>query len=467
MSSDSSSESNVLKTSNINFKTVTQHPGKYRFLKVPLNNVTGNQVSLDAVSSTLLEFKLPAITYNLSKSLLSYNIELAAPAAKCNWAFNTTLEIAQSITFGTAGGLNLVDIQNVNNYISVARKIDTSLDDYMSGDVTGGLTRADVTAANYFPPMYDAEAGNIFGLPAQLGTIVAPSGLEPQYVRSSAATTVLEIQRTFPLSGITGTLFSMPQDQFFGADNMYLRIQTSPSSKVGYITTATNHPFTGAAVLEAQPIIKNIYLYLAVEKDQLIIDSIMQKYHSGQLKYTIPFTYTFRYSTVGAGSQSIQIQLNSQYGRVLKRMLHSVFPASETLNKAYDHSNWSGSKISSYQTFVDSQPLQDAILNCVQTSTANPLAVTDDFRENRSTIRRSGPISSPACYQNNWFHCDKFAEPSSDPTVPDSQVLDGLDLSIPKSWSINVNTKAANYNHYCWGQFLRHLEITPNGPMFT
>lgn len=460
-----SSSSDVLKTPNINFKTVTQHPGKYRYLKVPLNNLTGNQVVLDTVSSSLLEFKLPARVYNLSKSLLSYNIELSGPAAKCNFAFNDTLEIAQNMTFGTAGGLNLVDIQNTNNYVAVARKIDTNTEDYIAGDVTGGLVKSDLTSTNYFPPSYTAEAGNLFGIAAGV-TVVAATGLEPQYVRTAAATTKLEIQRTFPLSAITGSLFSMPQDQFFGADNMYLRIQTAVSSKVGYVATAVTNPVTGAAVLEAQPTVKNIYLYLALEMDQMIIDSIMQKYQSGQLKYTIPFTYLFRSASVGAGSTSIQVQLTSQYGKLLKRMLYSVFPASEALNAAYDHSNWSGSKITSYQTYIDSQPLQDAVTNCVQPSIANPTNVMDDFRENRDVIKRSGPIMSPATYQNLWFHVDSFASPSTDPAVPDSQVFDGLDLSIPKSWSVNCTTTAANYTHYVWAQFLRMLVITPTGPEF-
>lgn len=462
----SSSSSDVLKTPNINFKSVYQHPGKYRFLKVPLNNQTGNQVTMDSVSSQLLEWKLPAVVYNLSKSLISYNIELPGPAAKCNFAFNDTLEVAQSITFGTAGGLNLVDIQNVNNYVSVARKVDISDDDYLSGDVTGGLVKADLTSTNYFPPSFTAEAGNLYGLAAG-AVVVAATGMEPQYARTAAATTKLEIQRTFPLSGITGTLFSMPQDFFGGGDNMYLRIMTAPSSKVGYIATAVTNPVTGAAVLEAQPVIKNLYVYLAIEKDQLIIDSIMQKYQSGQLKYTIPFTYTFRYSTVGAGNNSIQIQLNSQYGKLLKRMLYAPFPASEVLNVAYDHSNWSGSKITSFQTFLDSAPLQDATINCVQTSIANPGNVLDDWRENRDVIRRSGAIMNPAAYQNNWFHCDLFAPPSVDPQVPDSQVFDGLDLSKPVSWSVNFTTTANNFTHYTWAQFLKVLEITNTGPTFT
>ena len=468
MSSASSSDSSVLKTSNINYKTVTQHPGKYRYLKVPLNNVTGNQITLDAVSSTLLEFKLPATVYNLSKSLLNYNIELPAPAAKGSWAFNDTLEIAQSVVFTSSNGVNLVDLQYVNNYVAVARKIDTSNDEYLSGDQLSGLVKADVTTANYFPPSYTTEVGNIFGITTVGNPIrVASTGLEPQYVRPAAAVvSKMEIQRSFPLSGISGTLFSMPQDQFFGADNMYLRIMTAPSSKVGYIATSVSDPVTGAAVLESQPVIKNIYLYLAIEKDQMIVDSVMEKYHSGQLKYTMPFTTAFRATTVGAGTNALSIPLNVGNGKLLKRMLVSSFPASETLNSAYDHCNWSGAKITSYRTYVDSQPLQDDWLNCVQPSIGNPLNSMDDFRENRSIIKRAGPIMGPSAYQLNWFHCDKFAEPSADPSVPDSQVYDGLDLSVPKAWSMQLNTTAANYTHYCWAQLVRQVVMTANGPQF-
>ena len=463
----SSSSDNVLKTPNINFKSVTQHPGKYRFLRVPLNNQTGNQVTMDAVSNFLLEWKLPVSVYNLSKSYLSYNILLPAQGAnRSTYAFNDTLEIAQSITFGTAGGLNLVDIQNVNNYVAVARKIDISHDDYMSGDITSGLVKADLTSANIFPPTYNASTGNIFGLTGVNPQKVAATGLEPQYVRNSALNAPLEIQRTFPLSGITGTLFSMPQDFYGGADNMYLRIMTAPSSKVGYTAQSATDPVaTPLSALTPQPVIKQLYLYLAIEKDQLIIDSIMQKYNSGQLKYTIPFTYTFRYSTVGAGKSAIQLQLNSNYGRLIKRIIHTAFPASEVTNAAYDHSNWNGSKIVSYQTFLDSAPLQDLPMSCVQPSTDTPDAVMDDFRENREVIRRSGALASAAAYQNNWFHCDLFAPPSADPLVPDSQVVDGLDVSKQVSWSIEVNTAAVSLMHYSFVHFLRMLNITPSGPI--
>ena len=462
----SSSSDSVLKTPNLQFKTVTQHPGKYRFIRIPLNNVTGNQVTLDTVSSTLLEWKLPAVVYNLSKSLLSYTIDIAGPAAKCNLVFNDVgLEIAQSLTFGQASGNNLVDIQNVGNYLSVCRKLDTNPEDYLAGDVTGGLVKADLTSTNYFPPSYTGAAGNLFGVAT--GTVVTgATGLEPQYCRMAAATTALEVQRCFPLSGVTGSILSMPQDQFLGNDNMYLRIMTAPSSKLGYVVTAVTNPVTGAAVLEAQPVVKNLYLFLAVQRDPLIIESLMSKYASGTLKYTIPFPYTFRNSTVGAGNQSIQIQLNSNYGPLLKRMVHSVFPAAETLNSAYDHNNWSGSKISSYQTVLDSSPLQDAVINCQQPTAAAPGNVLDDWRENRASLRRSGVINNPASYQLNWMHIDEFAAPSSDPQVPDSQVWDGLDLSLPKSWSMQCVTAAANYTHYTFAQFLRPLHITNTGPQF-
>ena len=457
--------SDVLKTNNINFKTVTAHNGRYRFLKVPLNNLSGSSISLDQISSQLLEWKLPNVCYNLGKSYLSYNMSVPGTAAVFNWVANDTLELASSITFGTAGGLNLVDIQGVSNYLAVARKIDTDTHDYIQGDVTSGLMKADNNATNYLPVPFTPLAGNLYGLPASAQT-VAQTTLEPLYLRSGGTTaaTVINVKRTFPLKAITGTIFSMPQDQYFG-DNMYLRILTNPANKISWNSVGSATPATTPTAIATSLSVSNLFLYLAIEKDQMICDSLMQKYQSGQLKYTIPFTYNFRFGTQGAGTQSLQVQLNSQYGKLLKRMLVATFPSSETLNAGFDHSNWSGSKISTYQTYLDSQPLQDAMVNCVQPSNG-VLTEMDDYRENKAVIERSGVIMNPLSYQLNWFHCDEFATPSQDSSVPSSQIYAGLDLAQPKAWSMIMNTTAANYTHYVFAQFLRSVVISPSGPVY-
>ena len=457
--------SELIKTNNISFKNYEQHCGKYRFLKLSMNNQAGNTVTMDAVSNFLVEFKLPAQVYNLSKSYLSYQIEIPGVASTCNWVFNDTVGEFQSLTFGSGGGLNFADVQYLNNYLSVARKYDINNDDYLSADVTSGLQKADLTSTNYFPPSVTTLAGNLFnGTASTVKT--ALTGLEPAYTRSSPAlNTSLVVQRTFPLGAVSGTLLSMPQDQYFGNDNMFLRFMTAQSGKVGFTSTSITDPTAGPAVFTTQPIIKNLYLFLAVEKDNLICESMVQKFNSGSLKYTVPYTYVNRISSVGAGSQAIQVLLNGQQGKRLKRVMYSAFPASETLNVAYDHSNFNGSKIVSYQTFIDSQPLQDAVISCVYPS-AGVSSSLDDYRENHAFINRSGAILNPSAFQYNWMNADVFAQPSADPLIPDSSIIDGIDLSVAKTYAVMATTTASNFTHYVWSQVIRALAVTPQGVMW-
>ena len=44
-----------LKPDNLNYKSVAMHNGRYRLRRVPLNNITGSSVQLQAASTTLLE----------------------------------------------------------------------------------------------------------------------------------------------------------------------------------------------------------------------------------------------------------------------------------------------------------------------------------------------------------------------------------------------------------------------------
>lgn len=461
------SSSNTRPNPAINFKTYKSVSSNYRFNKVYLDNIGNSQITLDPVSSQTLQFKLPAKVYNLSKSFLTYNINFAsAGASGANYAFaDVGLEMAQSITFGNSAGMNVVDVNHVNNYLSVARKIDTSIDDFESSDITEGMSKAVTKTSNWFPPTFNAPAGNIYGLAAGVSLVGATEN-EPRYVQSnSALNTNLVVSRNFPLGAISGTLFAMDRDLYF-ADNMYLRIQTAPSSKVAYTSTSVTDPSAGAAALATQPTLTNITLYLAMEEDQLIIDSIQEKFRQGKLEFTIPFTYNVAtFSSVGSVLATTSVSLTSQFGKLLKRMLYFLMPSQEILNIAYDHENFNASKVTSYQTALDSVNLQDGFLSCVQPSTANPTAILDDFRENRKYLKDSA-IQNSAAYQLNWFHVDSWSDKSSDPNVPDSNVMEGVDLSIPRTYQVRANTTNANYTHYIFGLFQRVIGITPTGPVW-
>lgn len=453
-------------SNNINYKSVQQYSGKYRYLRIPMNNVTGNTVTLEATGSKLIEFKLPVTVYNLGRSVFSYTDQLPLLLTKYTYAHDCTLEIAQSIQFGTSGGLNLMDLQYANNYINVARPIDTPVDIFMSNDITSGLYKATNRIINPFPPAIIPDGNNIYGITE---ATIAPTEMEPQYVKSSVLAKGVTHTRNFPLSGVTGTIVGMDRDQYF-PDNMYLRINTAPSGKVGFGGGVTVNDATGGVDLVTQPKLNNVYLYLAIEKDPVIIDNVMRKYNEGSLKYQIPYISSYR-NAIGAGSSTIQLQLTNQLGKRLKRVLTANFNPIEKNSTAYDHSNWDGLKATNYQTYLDSQPLQDSISSCRQPDTddLNIAAQTglqgmDDWREN-SIVCRGSAIQNSASYQINWFHCDRWAEKNMDSLVPDENIIEGLDLSTPKAWSIQQNMATASVN-YSFCSFSRDLAITPVGPVF-
>ena len=92
-----------LKPDNLNYKSVAMHNGRYRIRRVPPNNITGSSVPLQATSTTLLEWKLPAgQVYNPARSLIDYTIQMPATAGLANWNFEDTFEICSSIQFCNA-----------------------------------------------------------------------------------------------------------------------------------------------------------------------------------------------------------------------------------------------------------------------------------------------------------------------------------------------------------------------------
>jgi len=461
-------DKNIIPTESLNYKTYTKISSKLKYLKISMNNRAGGSFDLAAASSEQVEFKLPATCYNLSKSIISYNTAIpTGGAGKAQWAFNNSgLELAQSMTLSSANGQNLVDIQYLNNYLSIVRPLLTSDQDFKENDVSNGMNPVVDESTNYTGISITPPAGNVYSLPASAELSALTSG-EPQYLKGVIALAdPLTVSRSVMLGNVKGTMFEPDKVSYFGQE-LYIRFQTAPSSKFGFLSTSVTDPTAGASVLASQPSV-NMTLYLAVETEPIIIASLQEKYLSGQLQYLVPFSTVIRNSTSApAGRKSLSVNATSQYGRVLKRVIHSVFPASETLNSAFDHSNFNGSKITSFQTSLEAVPRQNEFMNCLQPSTASPTLTLDDWRENMQFLKGS-VISNSASYQVNWCHVDSFCDISRDPEHPDSNVLAGLDLSTPKQWQITMDLTNADYSHYTILQLARTLAVVPgSGPVYT
>ena len=440
---------------------------RYRYLRIPMNNVTGSGFPVTTGASQLVEFRLPSCVYNLAQSSVGYQLSFPAQGANLvSWSFEDCFDLATNAYFGTAGGLDLCNLNYVNRYTKIARKMKTKVGGFISTDSTSQLAPCNVAATANFYPVATGPSG---------GTGSSVNNIESKYIQTSVVNTATVRSRLFPLNGIVDTIFSVDKDLYIPTD-MYIRFTAGVGSQMGFQSAAVNDPSTAPAALSGATgtiTVANMYLFLAVEQNQLIIDSVMSQVLSGGLKLNIPYTTAFRNATNGPVA-NIQIPLTQQYGKRLKRMLHTVWSAIEASNTALDCNNWNGNKIISYNTFMDQRQLQD-----FQLSTADVSATAvngDDWRENKKYIQDS-VIFNRQVYGANWFHCDQFYETQPHLGADESQSDDGLVMDSPKLWMMQaiMNNSVPGpagvgfitaYNHYNFATFVRSIEINRTGVQF-
>lgn len=474
------------KAAQLDFKLRETVAPKYKLVKIPMNNQASSSVTITPTGSIVLEWKLPTKAYNLARSYISYSTASSVVGATGNVTFEDTFDIAQSITFGSAGGVDLVNLQNLQNYVKIARKIATSVDDYLGNDEMSQLYRAGTGNGTSTLPFFYPGGAVIANPNVAVGGFVGTdinTSLEPYFdttytaLATGAGNTMLRY-RQFPLGGIPGTLLSVDRD-FYSPVEQYLRITVGPGNKIAYSTstTAIAGDYSAGQVAIDNITINNCYLYLAVEQNVDVIEQLMTLYNEGKMTYSIPYTTAFKNVGGSALAQTnIQIQLSQQYGKRLKRILHTVWNPTERLSTSYDCHNYNGSKIQSYQTFLDTMPIQDRILVCYAPGSngltgrglAPGVVNEDDWLENKKFLEKRSCITSKNMYKLNWFHIDQFYEPhDKEGSLPEVNLDEGLLMDTSKQWVFSGTAGAtAAQIHYTYVEFSRELLVTNAGPIF-
>lgn len=462
------------------YKDINLRVPRYRYARIPLNNLSSATVALNPTSTTLLEWKLPASScYNLSRSYIAY--QWACPALANN--YSVTFEDGcdfRTAYFGNGSGLGIVDLQYADQYINTVRPIKTKFIDFLSMD-----------QLNQFYPCNQLASSNLYpfskdGLSAGTDNGGINNYIEPQHLYiGSTVNTAVNIARYFPLNAVKDTVFEMDKDLVFGTD-MYLRMWTNYLQRMGFQTTTPSNPNANQTQLTAAVNASNVYLYLAIEENLDIRNSLMSALASGSIKMSIPYTYAYRFSVAGqSASANVSLTLTKNYGRSVKRIMIVPCNAQEYTQYAYDHSNVNGTKVNQLQTTMDGRPLTDYILNCYNpystvnpagVAWANPVNFADDWREARKFLQESCINSYPA-YQNNWFYADAWGVMPGESrcVIPSENINDGFDLlhSGDHIYSMSALTAAlgtATNNCYTNGLivylyvlFNRTLEIQPDG----
>jgi len=470
-----------------NYKDIDLRVPRYRWYRAPLNNLSSTSVTFNSSSNQLLEFKISATTcVNLSRSFLTYQYAIPALANNYSCSYENNLEF-RNVTFGSAGGPNVVDLQFCDAYVNSIRPYRTKLCDFLTSDQLGELYPSNQLAnTNLMPFTRD-------GLAAGVDNAATTNYLEQQYLQiAPTANTAVNVSRYLPLSCFKDTLLAMDKDLVFGTDQ-YLRLYSNYTTRMGFQTTSPATPSiqANATALSGNLTVSNVFLYVCIEENLDIRNTLLSALASGSIKMSIPYTWTQRYGIAGgSASGNPTLTITKSLGRGLKRVVLVPYNADEFQVRATDHCNVNGTKINQLQLTMDGRPLSDFILNCYNpNSSVNPNSLwnsppqsfADDWRQIQ-TVQPGSAILNYPMYQCNWAYFEQWGIMPSDSGcgIADDNLNDYWDLLHSGDHILSVQANTSNTTSsaasdtstdgqifYLFLTFIRTMEIQPDGTILS
>jgi hypothetical protein len=396
-------------------------------------------------------FELPPKVMNLGKSILSFIAKPSAtdPSGR-KFMHADTIAFIRQIQLYTKEGLFLTDIQDFNMYMKCINRKSNKISDVQSFDKAKA-------ASGYFSGIQcnnAAATANAVGCRPD-GTIPATSYLEPAYQIgggvTNTATPVISIQ--IPLSRIVDSIIGQDKDQYFG-ESVYLRIVWAPATDVYWGSASATDPVGTAVVpFTGHITITNLVLYTAIEQNPLIVESLRQKFMSGDLKYNVPYVYMNIQSLTGT-AHNLQVRYSRAHGSKLKKLIWGPFNAANTHNLKYDNSNLAGTRVADFYTMV----------NNVRTTQYNYVPATgNDWLDHKDKLAGSCILSSDE-FRYNYTHVEDFTGALS--TNQNPNIYDGLPLDTEVKYDIQATTAGA-LKHYIYSVTLKTLPLSPTCAVLT
>jgi hypothetical protein len=347
----------------------------------------GSSVTIPVSGTVESIFEIPIKAISLADTFIRGTLVTTAEAAFL-WTFEN-VHPATELHLMTRSGQYLSSNYRLANYDVLTTPWQTELEDFMSND-----------AADRFYPSRDTGAtANVGG--RLTGTPQAVPYTEMKYGQVSASAGTLSIPFTMRLGRYRDTIFALKKTMMFG-DVLLLRVVWGPWQKFSVKNASGTDPSAGTPAVPVNTVtVNNLAMFLAVETDSAIVADLVAHTNSG---YQMPIPFVNSYVVQGTGtSQSVTVKITGAMGFLLKRIIYAPFNNPERLNTALDHDNRTGTKISSYQTQLDSIVQQQYMVDC---SSANGLY--EDWNLHRKYCKGS-TIQSRDMYQHNWFHLEDYS----------------------------------------------------------
>jgi hypothetical protein len=442
----------------LNYEKLVHSHGQYQLTRV-IQQTGGQTVPVTSSGGNDSIFEIPAKVWNLSKSVVSFNLSPDTVGAAFIWANIDGFSCIRQMQLYTRSGLYLCDINDFDRYTNMTLRRENLVNDVIGWDSPGsGLVQATATGTfEGLSPSSDVVA-NPPAVTARLDGTALSSNLESRYAIPGATTTVNSpaINYRLYLDKIKNSILAENKDLYFNGEILYLRIVWGLPNRVFFTSASGTTPVAGAAYANGMTV-QNLIFYLAVETNVMVENMIKSLVNRPDgLQVLIPMVYYNKLSISAATNQNITTRYNRAHGIKLKKIYWSAFNTLEKTITAYDKNNIAGAKVSQFYTMIDN----------IRTSQYDYLpANLDDWIVKRKSLRGSDILNSSE-YYFNWVWVEDFTD--LNPLYKKAMELrdnfiEGIDLTNEIKYDIYSTTANVPLNHYIYAVTEKLLIIGSSG----
>lgn len=418
----------------------------YKFTKI-LPQQGGGDITVQANNSVEIMFDVPVQCFNLSKSTIDFDLTFAAVANQMT-AIHMGIPPIRRLSLYTRGGVYLCDLQNFQQYWKMTKNLINKTEAFNCLPTAGFGGTADAAKL---------KGLSIFNNPsntlrAQAVTDSADNGTkitdaiasdnasfrrnfqtELSYI-STIANTAIALTCQLRLGKIPFSLFSVNRN-FYASEALVLRAEIESHSNFCFQHDTNVATFQNVAAFTGVVTMQKLCLYLAVENNEAVRSSIIQKANSSGLSFTIPYSQLFRQDLLNGTSASVNLKINRGMGQRLLRVISAESSTTDTLASRCNFNNYDGSKVQSFYTTIDSVRQQAENLESKKGT---------DYKYNQKYIKDTPLEVMPEYYTECPSHIDDFSGCGSLTNAPEHDLMvTGLDLSAELLWGKVIDTKVA------------------------
>lgn len=432
------------------------------------------------------EFEIPTKYINHFYDRLEFDVALpAAGGTYTNYQSIWTDGVTpiRRLELVSRGGQYVLDLVNPNVFTNMTGRLVHSLDEVKSyprlgnfGAAAGATLASTVLGSTQgIMPLVGAAAAE--GVTSKsllwVGTSVAGAALtlSPADSINEPAEFFISLQETaggsigatvrfrIPMRIFRETVFDTSQDINFN-EIMLLRVTWGSAGRVS-VKAETASPVGTAAAVQPTMTIKNLYYYIAMQKNQSVIDMLNSLPEQNvMIKFPV---YTKTPTTGGAGAtNTITIRYNPPQGRRLLRIYWAPYNTTESGTTSYDHNNLIQSnvtgavlahKVMSFYTQIDGVRINQYDYDCSK---------FEDYHAIKSLFEGSC-ITSERDYARHMTFVDNFSDnyPLNRKFETDKQNwVEGLPIEKEIKYEITFVGTAINLQNYVYAITQKMLSIS-------